>query len=206
MASVSLLLIALTATRRWSIGWTEVLGFVTGGICVWLIVREHPWTWPVGMLNNAVFFVLFLDARLYADMSLQVLYFGLAIGGWYLWLHGGGDGGTLAISRTTRPEWLALIGGLPLGTLALQRLLVATGDAAPWADAATTALCLAGQYLLTRKRIENWAFWIAADAIYVPMYLSRQLPLTALLYAGLLAMCVIGWRSWHRAHRAGTAS
>jgi nicotinamide mononucleotide transporter len=74
-------------------------------------------------------------------------------------------------------------------------LLVANG-AAPFWDSFTTILCLAAQYLLCRKRVENWFFWIAADVIYVPLYLSRELPLTALLYALFLALCLIGVRAW----------
>lgn len=203
MTLASALLVVLTAAQLWPIGWMEVFGFVSGGVCVWLIVREHPWTWPVGMLNNLVFFAMFWDARLYADMSLQALYFTLAAYGWWQWLHGGGDGGVLEVSRTGRGEWIALGSVVPVATLGLHWLLVAASDAAPWADAFTTALCLAAQYLLTRKRIENWAFWIAADAVYVPMYLSRDLPLTALLYAVLLAMCLVGWRTWLRSAPTG---
>ena len=65
------------------------MGFVTGGICVWLVVREHLWNWPVGLANNVFFFVLFLRGRLYADMSLQIVYFGLGVYGWLNWIFGG---------------------------------------------------------------------------------------------------------------------
>lgn len=67
---------------------------------------------------------------------------------------------------------------------------------APWPDAITTALSLTAQVLLCRKRLENWWFWIAADLIYIPMYVARGLSLTALLYVVFLVLCVIGLRTW----------
>ena len=82
---------------------------------------------------------------------------------------------------------------------------MAVNGAAPWGDAVTTALSLAAQYLMCRKRVENWYFWIAADVIYVPLYLDRDLPLTAALYAVFLLMCLAGLRAWLAAWRSRRA-
>ena len=68
---------------------TEVLGFITGALCVLLAVREHMWNWPVGIANNLFFFVLFWRSKLYADASLQIFYVLIAVYGWWLWLYGG---------------------------------------------------------------------------------------------------------------------
>ncbi len=73
---------------------------------MWLVVRENVWNWPIGLANNVVFFVLFLQSRLFADMGLQVLYFCLGLYGWMNWLFGGAYGTPLKISRTTRTEWV----------------------------------------------------------------------------------------------------
>jgi nicotinamide mononucleotide transporter len=185
-----------------SLNWIELAGFVTGGFCVWLVVREHIWNWPIGLANYAFFFVLFWRGRLFADAGLQVIYFGLAVYGWWNWLHGGDRRGTLAIGRTTRSEWIALAVGIPLATWGLRAVLVAVQGAAPFWDALTTVLSLAAQTLQTRKRIEHWAVWILADVIYIPLYVSRQLPLTAVLYVVFLLMCMAGWREWAKRSRA----
>lgn len=200
--TLSLLLIAGSAGQWLPLGMTEVLGFVTGGICVWLVVREHLWNWPIGLANNVVFFVLFLQSRLFADMGLQVVYFALGAYGWWQWRFGGPRHGRLPVSRTTRAEWLALSLLAPLGFIGLRALLIRVNGAAPAADAVTTILSLVAQYLLCRKRIENWWFWIAADLIYVPLYLHRALPLTALLYAGFLVLCGLGLRAWRHSLRS----
>ncbi|HEY1107305.1 MAG TPA: nicotinamide riboside transporter PnuC [Opitutaceae bacterium] len=187
---------------RWlPIPVTEAWGFATGGLCVWLVVRENVWNWPIGLANNVVFFVLFLQSRLFADMGLQVLYFGLGLYGWLNWLFGGAQHTPLKISRTTRAEWVVLALAIPLGTWALSAILIAVNGAAPFWDALTTILSIAAQYLLCRKRLENWYLWIAADIIYVPLYVSRDLVLTGVLYAVFLVMCLVGLGGWSRTWR-----
>ncbi|HEX3625897.1 MAG TPA: nicotinamide riboside transporter PnuC [Verrucomicrobiae bacterium] len=198
MLIVSLLVLAASYRGWWSIGMAEAWGFVTGGVCVWLVVREHIWNWPLGLANSLFFFVLFLRGRLYADMSLQLVYLGLGVYGWLNWIFGGKNHGALKISRTCQSEWLTLAAAVPICTWAMRQILVAVNDAAPLLDALTTVISLAAQYLLCRKRLENWWFWIAADAIYVPLYFSRKLPLTAALYFVFLIMCLIGLQEWLR--------
>lgn len=201
MVGGSALLLAAAALGWWPLSLTEAVGFATGGTCVWLCVREHLWNWPLGLANNVVFFALFWHSRLYADMSLQAVYFGFGVYGWWNWLYGGQREGALEVSRTPRAEAVALALLTPVATGGLWHLLVAVQDAAPFLDALTTVLSLVAQYLLCRKRLENWIVWILVDAIYVPLYLSRSLELTALLYALFLVMCIYGLRSWLPAAR-----
>jgi nicotinamide mononucleotide transporter len=205
MLIISALVLAPSYRGWWNIGVAEAWGSVTGGICVWLVVREHLWNWPVGLASNVFFFVLFLRGRLYADMSLQIIYLGLGVYGWLNWIFGGKNHSALKISRTTRIEWISLAAAIPICTLGMREILIRVNDAAPLGDALTTVLSLAAQYLLCRKRFENWWFWIAADVIYIPLYMVRKLPLTAVLYAVFLAMCLIGIREWSRSLKKGAA-
>lgn len=204
LLATSAALVAASYFRWWPLAMTEVLGFATGGACVWLLVRQHIWNWPIGLANNLFFFVLFLRARLFADMGLQLVYFALGVYGWIMWARGAGRA-PLRITRATRSEWLALAALVPLATWRLRLVLVAAGGAAPFGDALTTALSLGAQYLQCRKRLENWYLWIAADLIYVPLYLGRGLPLTAVLYTVFLAMCLVGLREWSRHWRQAAA-
>lgn len=199
-------LLLATALRWWPLSMTEALGFATGGTCVWLCVREHIWNWPLGLANNVVFFALFWHSRLYADMGLQAVYFAFGVYGWWNWLYGGQQHGALKVTRTSVGEGLALAALTPLATWGLWLVLVETHDAAPFLDSLTTVLSLVAQYLLCRKRLENWAVWIVVDAIYVPLYLSRHLHLTALLYAVFLVMCIYGLRVWLPPRRAPVAA
>lgn len=196
MSLVSLLMIASSWFHWWGMAMMEVLGFVTGGVCVWLVVRQHLWNWPIGLANNVVFFVLFWQSRLFADMGLQVVYFGLGIYGWYQWLYGGANRTELKVTSMTKTEWVVFAIFIPLGTWGLRELLIVVNGAAPFWDSFTTILSLSAQYLLCRKRFENWFFWILADIIYVPLYFSRDLPLTGILYGVLLCMCLVGMKEW----------
>ncbi len=189
----------LAAWQQWlKVDVTEAWAFATGAICVWLVTKGNIWNWPIGLLNNLIYAVLFWRARLFADMGLQAVYFALGIWGWWNWLHGGKNHSRLQVSRTKAWEWITLGFCVAPATWLLRELLLAVNGAAPFWDSLTTVLCLCAQYLLCRKRLENWWWWIAADIIYVPLYLSRGLPLTAILYAGFILLCISGLIRWTR--------
>jgi nicotinamide mononucleotide transporter len=181
----------------------ELLGFVTGAASVWLTVLARISNFPVGIANSAFFLVLFLSARLFADSGLQVVYIVLGVAGWWQWLHGGPQRSRLTVRRSGWPLLACCVVFVALTTWGLTILLDAAHDIAPFWDALTTALSLAAQFLLNCKKIENWAFWIAADLIYIPLYAVKKLDLTAVVYVLFLAMCLAGLRSWRRALRAG---
>ena len=182
--------------------WGEVAGFVTGALCVWLVARQNPWNWPIGIANNLAFLALFATSGLYADSGLQVVYIALAGYGWWAWLRGGQQHTALPVSRTTRQQWWWLLAAGVASTLALVWLLSSvTPSTVPWADSITTVLSLLATWGQTRKKVECWWLWIAADVIYVPLYAYKNLWLTAILYVGFMALCVLGLRNWSRALR-----
>lgn len=184
----------------WSLSWTEIAGFVTGALCVWLVVRRNVWTFPVGIANNVFFWVLFLQSGVYADAWLQVVYVVLGGLGWYWWLHGGPDRQALVVRATPPWGWAAVGAFVVVATWAVYALLSAhTDSVVPVGDALTTALSLGAQLMLNRKWIGNWWLWIVADVLYIALYATKGLYLTAILYAVFLTMCVIGIRQWLRA-------
>jgi nicotinamide mononucleotide transporter len=182
--------------------WAEVLGFATGLVNVGLLVRRNILNWPVGILNVLLLMLVFWSVGLYADATLQLVYVLLGAYGWWAWQYGGASRTPLTVRSTTRPEWLllAVAGVLLTGGLwlFLDRL---TGSTVPLADALTTALSLLATYGQTRKLVESWWLWIAADLIYIPLYAYKDLWLTALLYVAFLLLCVLGLRAWQAARR-----
>src|SRR5687768_534484 len=124
VAIASVAMLAATYFAWWPLGWVEVIGFVTGAVCVLLVVQENAWNWPIGLANNVAFLVLFWQSRLFADSLLQVVYFGLGVWGWWNWLHGGPRRDKLPISRTPRHEWLILAAAVPIVAWGMNAVLV----------------------------------------------------------------------------------
>lgn len=191
--AVSLYLLALGRATA-----IEAFGFVSGALCVWLTVKESVWNFPVSLANVTAFCLVFFRAGLLADAGLQVVYFVLSAIGWYLWLHGGEHRRALEVRRVPRWEGAMIAVAGVLLTLGLHGLLRSLGGSVTFWDALTTAASLCAQWQLNRKYVESWYYWIAVDVIYVPLYLYKQLYLTAILYGVFLVMATLGWREWRR--------
>jgi nicotinamide mononucleotide transporter len=182
--------------------WLEAISFVTGAVCVWLTVVESTWNFPIGLANSATFVVVFYRARLFADTSLNIIYFVLGVIGWYMWLFGGENRTRLHITRAA-PDRLIRVGLAILAMwIAMFFVLKKVQDSAPVLDALTTAMSLGAQWLLDRKHIENWIVWIIADLIYVPLYSYQHLYLTAVLYAVFVCMAILGLLAWQKTWRS----
>ncbi len=187
-------LVSLAVANRW-----EVLAVVFGIVSVYLSTREHIWSWPTALVNVGLYFVVFYEAKLYADMGLQVVYFGLSLYGWYEWLYGGANRTELHVSRTTRPLGVRLLIIGIVCAAVLGTLLARFTDAAlPYVDSATTSTSLVAQWMMTRKILENWAVWMAVDVVYVGMFIYKHLYLTAGLYTVFFVLAVMGYVQWKR--------
>jgi nicotinamide mononucleotide transporter len=176
----------------------DLLGFVTGVACVWLTARANIWNFPVGILNSAILGLVFLEQRLFADAALQVVFILLGARGFWLWRSHRQTSEASPVFRISARElcWLVLA-GLVL-TLGSWRALLWLKGSAPILDALVTSLSLCAQWLLNRRVLESWLFWIAVDVISIPLYFSRGLPLIAVLYVIFLALCAQGFRRWRR--------
>lgn len=179
--------------------WQELLGFITGVLCVWLLVKENIWNWPVGIANNIFYILIFFQSGLYADMGLQFVYIAIALYGWWNWLHGGRNHSELAVNRASPATLLAYAGVAAAATgvpyFLLRRF---TPSTVPLADGLTTAMFLTAQYMMSRKIVENWWFWIIGDALAIGLYIYKDLYLTAVLYVVFMAMCVAGLVEWRK--------
>ena len=187
-------LVALVIANRW-----EILAVIFGIISVYLSTREHIWSWPTALVNVALYFIVFLEAKLYADMGLQVVYFALSLYGWYEWLYGGENRTELHVSRVTRSLGLKLL-LIGLASAAVLGTILArfTDASLPYLDSATTSTSLVAQWMMTRKILENWAVWVVVDVVYVGMFIFKKLYLTAGLYAVFLVLAVMGFIQWKR--------
>ena len=176
--------------------WVAVL---TGFACVWLAARESLWNFPVAIFSCALYIIVYYRAQLYSDSSLQVMFIGLSLYGWYEWLYGGRSKTELPVSRTRRWEWAVCTTFVVAYTTGFGYYLQHFTDATvPYWDSFTTAVSLAAQYLLMRKRLENWWLWILVDILYVPILWSKGLHPTSGLYALYLGLAFYGYLEWRK--------
>ena len=181
----------------------ELVAAVTGAVSVWLSVRQNIWSWPTAIVNVVLYAIVFYDARLYADMGLQVVYAVLSVYGWYEWLYGGEGRTVLRVTRTSPRIAAVLILIAAAGSALLGTLLHRATDAAlPFMDSFLSSTSLVAQWMMTKKLLENWLVWIAVDVLYVGMFLFKGLYLTAGLYAVFLALAVRGYLDWRRSMTA----
>jgi nicotinamide mononucleotide transporter len=189
----------------------EVAANVFTALAIVLAGRNSVHTWWTGIVGCALFGVLFAWNRLYADVALQVFFVATGIYGWWKWLRGA-HGNPLPITHARRTDLLWTVAAGIVAAAAYGALLHTTTDAyAPFPDSTVLVFSVIGQVLMMQRRVENWGFWLLVNTIAVPLYASRGLHLTAVLYAGFWLNAVVSWRNWRRlaaqaAQAANTAS
>ena len=171
-------------------------GFVAAAI--FLAGRNNIHTWWLGIVGCALFAWVFYESRLYADVTLQVFFILTSILGWWKWLHGG-EGRELPV-RFSRPpaliSWTLVAAGAALGYGWMLRLF--TDAYAPFLDSIVLAFSVLGQLLMMERRVENWWAWLLVNTIAVPLYASRGLYVTSVLYAAFWVNAVVSLRRWQR--------
>jgi nicotinamide mononucleotide transporter len=181
----------------------EVVGTIFGLLSVWYCIKKNIWCWPTGLVNVVLFFVMFYQVKLYAELITYGVFFVLGIYGWWEWLYGGRDRTELPVTRTPSSVSVALVVlaliWTPLQGYCLQRF---TDASLPYWDSSITVLSLLAQWMMARKYVENWVLWIAVDVLGIGVYQAKELYVTAGLYAVFLVLATSGLIAWWRALEA----
>lgn len=182
-----------------SANWFELVAVVITIVSIWLGTRENIWYYPTGLVALAMYTWLYYAAKLYAESLLQVVCFGLMLYGWYEWLYGGARHTELRVTRTPRWGWTAgIIAGVLLMAATIWIQLTFTDNPNPYVDSSLFAWSLVAQWMIARKWLENWILWVLINTASVPLYIVRDLKLTAILYVGLWILAIVGYRDWKR--------
>ena len=196
----------LLETPLWQLFWNQILqtsalewlGTVTGFLCVYLAARQHILNWPVSIISVTVYAFLFYQFRLYGDAALQIYFLGTAIYGWYYWLKRKEQHQEPVVSLRPGGYVAVVVSVLLLSGLLGIFLDHYTNSDVPYIDGACTAVSFIAQFLMTRKVLQNWLLWILVDACYIPLYLYKELALTAVLYLLFLVLAGIGYIDWRK--------
>lgn len=178
--------------------WIEIVAFALALWMVFANMRVQLIAWPLAMASSAGYLILFAHSKLYGEAGLQVMFIVVAAWGWWQWKHGRtADGTALRVrrvdGRTAAIVTIAAGAAWPLLGLLLSRF---TDSDVPYFDALATAGSVAGQWLLGRQYVENWAVWLAVNLVSVALFAFKGLWLTVLLYALFAVLSVVGWRAW----------
>ena len=186
----------------------EIAANAVTTLSIWLAARNSRHTWSTGIVGCVLFGVQFFRTQLYADATLQAFFLVTSALGWWQWLHA-----PSGAARTERPVTRARAG--TLAWMALAAAVVTVGYGAllhrftdaymPYVDAAVLALSVVAQCLLMLRKVENWGFWIAVNTLSVPLFASRGLTLTAVLYAAYWFNAWYGLWRWRGQMRAAAA-
>lgn len=179
--------------------WFELTAAVITAFSIWLATRENIWYYPTGLVALAMYTWIYYSAKLYAESALQVVCFALMVYGWYEWLHGGTQKTELPVTRTPRWAWRnGTIAGI-LGSglvIAFQKFF--TDNPNPYVDSSLTVWSLVAQWMTARKWIENWFLWLIINTISIPLYVVRELWITAVLFAALWVLAIRGYLDWRK--------
>jgi nicotinamide mononucleotide transporter len=179
--------------------WLEIAGVVTTIVGIWLTTRRSLSCWPVVLISDVVYLVVFYRARLYSDTLLQVFFLAFTLYGWWYWWRGMREEGEVRVVRMDLSSLLAGLAAGAVGSVVLGLWMTQIHAALPYLDATLTSYSLVASWWGVRKHIANWWLWIAVDLVYIGEYIYKDLRATALLYAGLVALALLGLHDWQRA-------
>jgi nicotinamide mononucleotide transporter len=178
--------------------YIEIVASAFGLACVWFTVKQNVWCWPTGLIQVILYIWIFYNSHLYSDMLLQIVFVFISIYGWYHWIHGNRETSVLEVTKTGNEIVIWMIIGLA-GTFMLGFLMgYYTNAALPYPDSFITVASLIAQWLMARKKLESWWFWIMVDVVGIGVYFFKELYFTTGLYSVFLVMAVMGYIDWKR--------
>jgi len=181
--------------------YLEWVGAVTTVACVYLAARQNIWNWLAGIIAVIAYMVVFFENGLFGDAYLQIYFLGTGIYGWYFWLRKKERDEKPVVSLNSKAYALVILATLALSGLLGLYLQYFTSSTVPYIDGFCTSISFMAQLLMTRKILQNWALWVFVDICYVPLYIYKNLYVTAVLYAILLVLATMGYVDWHKEYK-----
>lgn len=166
-------------------------------LCVYLILKNNIWNWAVGIANCLLYIVLFYPAKLYGDVSLQVIYITLSVFGIYKWFKKESKP-ELPITKCTKAERsIFQLLFVSLAAIIIALLSKFTNTDVPVQDGITTALCLTATVMMAHRKVEHWYYWIISNIGFIWIYNHKSLPITMWFQIPLIIFSLLGLVSWN---------
>ncbi|MGL4411727.1 MAG: nicotinamide riboside transporter PnuC [Bacteroidales bacterium] len=185
----------------------EIFGTISGLLYLYLEIKQRPAMWIVGIINAIIYLLVFFNAKIYADASLQVYYVSVSVYGLMLWRRSISGTQTESSKQVQTIEyrmmsssmWCYIIVASTILTLAMYAILSRYTDSpVPMGDAITTSLSIVATWMLAKRFIEHWGFWVVINTISIYIYWIRELNYTVLLYLFYGIFAIVGLYTWKK--------
>ena len=179
----------------------EITAVIFGFMSVWYSKQNNIWVFPTGMISTSIFVYLLLKWELLGDMMINAYYFMMSIYGWYIWTRKVDNTQMTPISVTNEQEKkIGIV--IFIGTLFFVNVIYNTFNKwtswVAYVDTITTAIFFVGMWLMAKKKIENWIFWIVGNIISVPLYFYKGFTFTSFQYLGFTFIAIAGYFAWKK--------
>lgn len=179
----------------------EIVAVFFGFLSVWFSKENNILVFPTGMISTVIFVYLLFKWELLGDMMINAYYFIMSVYGWYIWTRKDDDKQVTPITRTTFNEKKTSI-AIFLATLLFVYLVYKSFNKwtswVAYVDTITTAIFFVGMWLMARRKLENWIFWIIGDIISVPLYFYKGFTFTSFQYFIFTFIAIFGYLAWKK--------
>ena len=179
----------------------EIIAVIFGFLSVWYAKQDNILVYPTGIVSTAIFVYILAIYGLLGDMMINGYYFAMSIYGWYIWTRKVDETHYTPITKTTKKEQKASI-FIFIATLicvfAVYEFFEKWNSWTAYVDTLTTAIFFVGMWLMAKKKLENWIYWIIGDIISVPLYLYKGLVFTSFQYLLFTIIAIYGYRAWKK--------
>lgn len=179
--------------------WYEGVA-VAGGIgSVYFSWKENILVYPTGIVSVLIYVYITWQYELYADAGVNSYYFLMSVYGWYHWTHTDDSSAQIPITTNSRNETLLSLVIFSLAYVVLVFVLISfTNSNVPYWDSLTTSAAITAMWLMARKKIEHWIFWVLCNITSIPLYIYKGLPFTSFQFLVFTVLAIAGWVSWKR--------
>jgi len=177
----------------------EIIAVIFGFLSVWFSKQNNVWVFPTGMLSTILFVYLLLKWGLLGDMMINAYYFIMSIYGWHIWNTKVNATHVTPITKTTNKEKqtsaIIFLSSL-LFVFIVYSIFDKWNSWVAYIDTLTTAIFFVGMWLMAKRKIENWLFWIVGDLISIPLYFYKGFTFTSFQYLGFTIIAIFGYKAW----------
>ncbi|SFR54037.1 nicotinamide riboside transporter PnuC [Maribacter stanieri] len=179
----------------------EIIAVIFGLLSVWFSKQNKIWVYPTGLISTSIFVYLLLKWGLLGDMLINVYYFIMSLYGWYIWTRKVDAEHYTPITRVTKKEHITsvyIFVATIIFVFTVYQVFDKWNSWTAYVDTITTAIFFVGMWLMAKRKVENWIYWIVGDLISIPLYFYKGFTFTSFQYLIFTILAVYGYNAWKK--------